>query len=226
MFRTAPTKKGNIGVSTISMELAEAQAAEMDAKGCRDCINCAECVGCRRCRDCIQCSECFDCRECTNCSNCHDCVSCTDCLQCHYCLYSAACVECRHCVSCTGCTECHACNHCNNCHICYASSLCENCRTCNHCWHCKDCRESSHVSKWEGPEASELIVVQGLTWPVAISETHMQIGCQNRSHEEWRSITITIVELAGSQAADFYEEYGSMLDALCSKAAQRGQESK
>ena len=50
MFTSAPTARNNIGYSTISQELADAQAVAMDSNNCNDCYNCYNCYNCNNCK--------------------------------------------------------------------------------------------------------------------------------------------------------------------------------
>ena len=60
-YRTKPTERGNIGVSRVSFEKAEAQAKAMDEGGntyCENCPNCINCIGCTNCEGCSYCIRC------------------------------------------------------------------------------------------------------------------------------------------------------------------------
>ena len=97
-YKSAKTPKGNMGVSFKSQEAADAQAAEMDAGGnrnCSDCSGCSGCTGCTRCSGCSGCSDCSDCSRCTRCSDCTRCTRCMDCMDC---------MDCTRCTDCTDCT--------------------------------------------------------------------------------------------------------------------------
>ena len=45
-YKSAPTTNGNVGISNVSQEEANEQAAAMEAAGCVDCTNCVDCRNC------------------------------------------------------------------------------------------------------------------------------------------------------------------------------------
>lgn len=45
-YRSALTRRGNIGISSVSQEIADEQAAEMDASNCTSCSRCYDCTSC------------------------------------------------------------------------------------------------------------------------------------------------------------------------------------
>lgn len=70
MFKSAPTARNNIGYSTISQELADAQAVAMDSNNCYNCYNCNNCNHCNNCNSCNHCNNCNHCNHCYNCNHC------------------------------------------------------------------------------------------------------------------------------------------------------------
>lgn len=89
-YESKKTAKGNIGVSSYSQELADAQAAEMDANNCTYCTYCTDCTDCVDCVGCVRCVDCVDCVDCVRCVGCVDCVGCDECVDCVGCV---GCVE-------------------------------------------------------------------------------------------------------------------------------------
>lgn len=73
LFTTEKTRNGNIGMSTVSQELANKQALEMDLSLCHNCVNCWGCYGCTTCSNCVDCSMCGGCDNCTSCTRCRHC---------------------------------------------------------------------------------------------------------------------------------------------------------
>ena len=63
-YESMKTAKGNTGVSYISQEDADNQAAEMDSANNMNCYNCSDCSNCSNC------SYCYNCSDCSNCSHC------------------------------------------------------------------------------------------------------------------------------------------------------------
>ena len=70
------TSKGNVGVSSLSLKMANRHAIEMDNAGCVNCTGCRDCRYCVGCEDCIGCVGCRDCESCEGCVGCRDCVGC------------------------------------------------------------------------------------------------------------------------------------------------------
>jgi hypothetical protein len=66
-----------------------------------------------------------------------------------------------------------------------------------------------------------LTSLNGLHWPVAVSETHMQIGCQNHTHERWLNFSDAAIAPMSVDALDFWKQCKPMLMAMCAwKASQ------
>ena len=59
-YESQKTERGNVGVSYVSQEAADAQAVEMDDN---------DCFHCSRCSNCFNCSSCSGCTGCTGCIN-------------------------------------------------------------------------------------------------------------------------------------------------------------
>ena len=57
-FESKVTVKGNIGMSYVSQESANAQAVAMDENGCTGCTDCTGCTGCKYCKYCKGCTDC------------------------------------------------------------------------------------------------------------------------------------------------------------------------
>ncbi len=69
----------NFGVSFVSQQEADAQAADMDSNGCYGCYGCWGCRDCRYCVDCAHCQGCLRCsdsKECVGCAGCRGCTGC------------------------------------------------------------------------------------------------------------------------------------------------------
>ena len=152
LFESMKTSKGNIGVSYVSQEKADAQAAAMDARNCSDCS------------------------DCSNCSNCSGCGSCSDCSNCRNCSY------------------------------------CRNCSDCRSCSVCSSCRG---VLRWKGLASECLLALNGLLWPVAISNKQMQIGCQIYSHEDWKGFNNISIAAMEQRALTFWNAHKTWLLSLC-----------
>ena len=85
MFKSAPTARNNIGYSTISQKLADAQAVAMDSNNCNNCYNCNSCNYCNNCNHCDSCNSCNYCDNCYNCNHCNSCNYCYNCNHCNHC---------------------------------------------------------------------------------------------------------------------------------------------
>jgi hypothetical protein len=60
------------------------------------------------------------------------------------------------------------------------------------------------------------VQIYGLTWPVTILDTHMQIGCELHSHAEWRAFDDRhIAAMDGLNAARFWRLHKEILLRLC-----------
>ncbi len=63
------------------------------------------------------------------------------------------------------------------------------------------------------------LCIGGLRWSVTIWDTHMQIGCEFHSHNEWASYNDTRIRLMDRAARAFWAEWKPTLLALCAKHA-------
>jgi hypothetical protein len=64
------------------------------------------------------------------------------------------------------------------------------------------------------------IQIYGLTWAVTILDTHMQIGCELHSHDEWAAFDDRrIAQMDGFNAARFWKAHKDTLLALCAAHA-------
>jgi hypothetical protein len=70
------------------------------------------------------------------------------------------------------------------------------------------------VLRWAGPAASNLLAVNGLYWPIAISETHMQIGCQNHKIDRWVSFSEDDLAAMDPHALAFMQSNEEMIKML------------
>ncbi len=58
--------------------------------------------------------------------------------------------------------------------------------------------------------------ISGLDYIVTITDSHMMIGCELHSHDDWRSFdNRRILEMDGKCAAKFWDAHGTYLLALC-----------
>jgi hypothetical protein len=55
----------------------------------------------------------------------------------------------------------------------------------------------------------------GLRWPVHVSDTRMQIGCQKHTHEQWENFTDTEISSMHKEALPFWTTHRTALLALC-----------
>jgi len=55
----------------------------------------------------------------------------------------------------------------------------------------------------------------GLHWPVYVSDTRMQIGCQLHTHDEWTNFTDTHIDGMHPYALSFWKAHRTALLALC-----------
>lgn len=118
----------------------------------------------------------------------------------------------RYCYNCFGCSRCSRCSGCSGCSRC---SGCSDCSDCSRCSGCSDCSGCSGVLGWRGPEVAKLVALNGLRWPVAVSATHMQIGCENHTHAGWRRFGSKRIALMDGEALAFWTEHKPRLLALC-----------
>jgi len=58
-----------------------------------------------------------------------------------------------------------------------------------------------------GPKSEKLLAINGLEWPVATSGTHIQIGCQQHSTEEWRNFTDEQISEMDNDALEFWKQF-------------------
>ena len=138
-------------------------------------------------KHCSGCSDCSNCSYCSNCSNCSNCSGCSYCSGCPYC---------SSCSYCSGCSYCLGCSHCSNC------SYCSNCSDCSRCLGCL---------RWTGPKSENLMSINGLCWPVTISNTHMQIGCKNHSLGDWTKFKDARIDKMDSTALEFWQQWKHVL---------------
>ena len=72
-----------------------------------------------------------------------------------------------------------------------------------------------------------VIQVNGLPYPILITDTHLRAGCQNHTFAEWRAMTPEqIAKMDGQKAIDFYPTLIGLIDLFCKdrEAAQQGVE--
>ena len=61
-----------------------------------------------------------------------------------------------------------------------------------------------------------VIQINGLPYPILITDTHLLAGCQMHSFADWRSMTPEqIMEMDGKRATDFYPTLIGLIDMLC-----------
>ena len=109
----------------------------------------------------------------------------------------------------SNCSNCRYCRYCSNC------SNCINCRYCINCSNCSNCSYCGGVLRWAGGTATILLALNGLVWPIAISNKQMQIGCQIHSPAAWREFDEVSIAAMGERALPFWLEHRSRLLALC-----------
>ena len=149
-----------------------------------------------------------------NCYNCSDCSGCSRCYNCYNCS------GCSHCSNCYNCSNCYKCSNCSDCSDCSDCSRCFSCSHCYKCYNCSRCSDCSGALIWRGSQAEKLLTINGLKWPVATSGTHIQIGCQQHTVEEWESFDdARIADMAGG-ALDFWREFKPTIMAMA--AHRRG----
>ena len=88
------------------------------------------------------------------------------------------------------------------------------------------------VAKWRDGVLVKQQPVQigGLTWPVTILDTHMQIGCELHSHDEWAGFdNERIATMDGTASRRFWRDHRDWLLGLCAwhaaKTADKASES-
>lgn len=119
--------------------------------------------------------------------------------------------NCYNCYNCNNCNNCNDCNYCYNCNGCNSCSYCSHCNSCNDCNHCNSCSYCNAIARWKTDVTTannvvNLLAIHGLLWPVAISETHMQIGCQNHSIAAWKRFSKSDLAHMGNTVIDFYKQ--------------------
>ena len=68
---------------------------------------------------------------------------------------------------------------------------------------------------WRGEKLStNLLTIYGLTWPVTISPTRIQIGCELHTIEEWRGFDDATIVKMDRWALKFWRAHGAALLAL------------
>lgn len=82
---------------------------------------------------------------------------------------------------------------------------------CINCYNCSYCSYCSGILKWDGPEVTNLFGLNGLKWPIAISNTHIQIGCQNHTIEDWFSYSTEVIERMEKGASGYMDQYKQIL---------------
>ena len=96
---------------------------------------------------------------------------------------------------------------------------CSDCSECSGCSRCSGCSGCSGCIRWRGGKAEQLLSVNGLRWPVAISIDKMQIGCENHTHAEWQGCTDAQIQSMDRNALDFWGKHKDLLLHLCTLRA-------
>jgi hypothetical protein len=60
--------------------------------------------------------------------------------------------------------------------------------------------------------------IYGLKWPITISSTKMQIGCECKTHEEWRDCSDADINKLDRGALKWWRQHKELLMAFCEKA--------
>ena len=61
-----------------------------------------------------------------------------------------------------------------------------------------------------------VLQINGLAYPILITDTHLRAGCQNHTFAEWRAMTKEQIDgMDGKRAIKFYPVLISIIDALC-----------
>src|SRR5574343_508140 len=63
-------------------------------------------------------------------------------------------------------------------------------------------------------------VIHGLKWDVLISYNRLKIGCQEHSHDEWKSFSDEDISEMHDEALQFWTKYKIMLIAMCEDASK------
>jgi hypothetical protein len=79
---------------------------------------------------------------------------------------------------------------------------------------CTDCTDCRGVLQWSGPESSSLIALNGLSWSIAFSETHLQIGCQNHKFSFWEKFSDETISRMDRNALSFWRTHKLTILAL------------
>ena len=65
-----------------------------------------------------------------------------------------------------------------------------------------------------------LLQINGLRWPVLVTPEYLKIGCEQHSHDYWRSFDDRrILQMAGKNAAEFWADNKTWLLERCEWAA-------
>jgi len=108
-----------------------------------------------------------------------------------------------------------------NCYNCRNCTHCYNCRNCTHCRDCRDCRDCQGVLIWRGPQSTKLLAFNGLLWPIAVSKTHIQIGCQLHSIAEWDNFGDAEIDRMSPDALYFWRHNKALIMTIA-ETAQKG----
>ena len=68
-------------------------------------------------------------------------------------------------------------------------------------------------------KTTQLLALNGLFWPVSISEDEMQIGCQIHAHKFWDNCSDESIGKMDDNALKFWGENKELLLMLCAKKA-------
>ncbi len=61
-----------------------------------------------------------------------------------------------------------------------------------------------------------VIQINGLPYPILITNTHLRAGCHQHAFAGWRSMSVDqVVKMGGQQAVDFYPTLIGIIDVLC-----------
>ncbi len=61
-----------------------------------------------------------------------------------------------------------------------------------------------------------VIQINGLAYPILITDTHLRAGCQNHTFSAWRAMTpARIAEMDGDRATQFFPVLIGLIDLLC-----------
>jgi len=74
--------------------------------------------------------------------------------------------------------------------------------------------------KWTGAAVEKLIGLNGFLWPVAFSASHIQIGCQNHSIEDWDRFTDAQIDpMDRNNALSFWKANKQLILPIARRAA-------